>query len=236
MIRGRRLLSWHPLAAAVLAGGLSAGGTLYAASHAASHAASGPMAAWAPDASAQPAPATAVPAEGTGEPVAPVLDTSADSAGPVLESSAGDPEGSARRAAGGAPRVVMGQVTQVSQDPPAFTVRAQGGAEVTYRVLEISVFDAGYDRPYNFGLLKVGDGVRVVGGVPAQAPGQAAKPGAAQSERARPRQVYEVDGQPVARRVGVRPAGEPQRGPAQKVGRPGAPKPGQKEENDGAGR
>src|SRR5207249_4310587 len=73
---------------------------------------------------------------------------------------------------------VIGQVTAINQSPDSFTVLTPGGGQVTYRVLDTTVFSAGRDRPYNFGLLKVGDEVRLRGrvGQPAvagQQPGQA---------------------------------------------------------------
>jgi hypothetical protein len=161
-------------------------------------------------------------------------------------------------------------VTAIEQSPPSFTVRSiQDGSDSTYRVLDTTVFYVPPDRPYNFGLLKVGDQVLVAGGGGRCQPGaaqsamptptpdpacanrrqQLGQPGAGQPAgapagqpapgRARPGlggalrtpgqaglngagrlgRGGPADGQPVARRVIVRPAGEPLRGRG--LGQPG---------------
>ena len=166
--------------------------------------------------------------------------------GGAFYAASGAASGSSVVAAPAAARRVMGEVTAITADPAAFTVRTQQGDETTYRVLETTVFKAGYDRPYNFGLLKPGDGVIVA--VPMDRPAQAdagppapAKPGGAAAERARPpRRAAEIDALEVPRLVVVRPAGDgPYRGGG--VAKPGAAnpaaKPGvaKKGANDGAG-
>src|SRR5947208_2056284 len=57
----------------------------------------------------------------------------------------------------------IGQVTAIGRDPSTFTILTQSGDQLTYRVLDTTVFAAGRDRPYNFGLLKIGDEVRLRG-------------------------------------------------------------------------
>ena len=174
-------------------------------------------------------------AEESPDSVIPGLDTSADAAGPVLE-GASDPPDSGPEPAEMAPEpaapvakpaakpaakrelpvgVVAGQVVATTAEPAAFTVQSQNGGEVTYRVAETTVFRAGYDRPYNFARLKVGDGVTVRGGMPGarSGAGQAAagqpKPGQAKPGRAQQERQAAGDGaQPEARLVTVRPAGE----------------------------
>jgi hypothetical protein len=106
-----------------------------------------------------------------------------------------------------------GEVTQVTADPASFTLRTGDGVETTYRVLDTTVFLAGHDRPYRFDLLKQGDHVTVRGGAgkpvdeaTASAP---ASPGKGKNKQARAAgQNGMVDGEPVARQVMVRPAGE----------------------------
>jgi hypothetical protein len=111
-------------------------------------------------------------------------------------------------------RAMLAEVTAISIDPASFTVRKHDGSEVTYRVLEATVFMAGKDRPYNFSLLNVGDRVRVKGNEQQLAAGQPARP------KAKRAQIVGIDGNavPTARRVIVRPAGEN----AAKVGKKGA--------------
>ena len=106
-----------------------------------------------------------------------------------------------------------GEVTQITPDPAAFTLRTGDGVETTYRVLDTTVFMAGHDRPYRFDLLKQGDHVVVRGGVgktaedtQATAPTGAGKGKNKQARAASPDGM--VDGEPVARQVMVRPAGE----------------------------
>ncbi len=106
-------------------------------------------------------------------------------------------------------------VTALTPEPASFSVRREDGEVVTYRVLDTTVFTGGADRPYNFGLLKVGDNVRVKGGLPGR-----------KAER-----TGQVDVQPVARRVVVRVAGERRPGgPARNVSQPDA---GRKGVSDG---
>lgn len=106
-----------------------------------------------------------------------------------------------------------GQIIALSTSPLSFTIRTETGEEPAYRVGDFTVFRAGFDRPYNFGLLKVGDQVKVRGLRVALAgssgqlkPGQVAPPKAA--AKAAPWAGFE--GQLVARSVDVRPAGEAQ--------------------------
>src|SRR5439155_7151934 len=110
---------------------------------------------------------------------------------------------------------VMGQVTAIGQDPSTFTILTPSGDQLTYRVLDTTVFTAGRDRPYNFGLLKIGDEVRLRGratppaamaqqsGQPAPGRELGAGQGAASSE---------AGSQPAALFVIVRPAGEQRAG------------------------
>jgi hypothetical protein len=107
-----------------------------------------------------------------------------------------------------------GEVTQVTSDPDTFTLRTADGVEATYRVLDTTVFMAGHDRPYRFELLKQGDRVTVRGGgagnaadgVAPTAPTGAGKGTGKQAREAGPNGM--ADGEPVARQVTVRPAGE----------------------------
>ena len=233
----------HPLVAGILAAGLGVGGAFYAASGTAS---GPPVAALtgvaAPSSQEEDTPPV-LPRDSAG----PVLDASSDSGGPVLEGPAASPVGDVGPVAkrGDAPpagRRVIGEVAAIAADPAAFTVRTQQGDETTYRVLEATVFKAGYDRPYNFGLLKSGDGVNVLGRMEGAGPAGAGRPrpviaGGAAPKRPRQLDSAEPDTGLVATQVVVRPAGEaPYRGvnPADK---PGAAKPGpaKKGASDGAG-
>lgn len=111
-------------------------------------------------------------------------------------------------------RAMLSEVTAISSEPASFTVHKDDGSELTYRVLEMTVFMAGKDRPYTFELLKIGDRVRVKGNEQQPAAGQPVRP------KAKRAQMVGIDGDPVptARRVIVRPAGEN----AEKVGKKGA--------------
>jgi hypothetical protein len=113
-----------------------------------------------------------------------------------------------------AKRAMLAEVTAISMDPASFIVRKDDGSEVTYHVLEATIFMAGKDRPYNFSLLNVGHRVRVKGNEQQLAAGQPARPNAKRA------QMVGIDGNavPTARRVIVRPAGEN----AAKVGKKGA--------------
>lgn len=160
---------------------------------------------------------------------------------PTQTAAGGRPTAPANPAAPGQDRgPVMGAVTAISQEPASFIVRTQEGEALTFRVLDITVFAAPPDRPYRFGLLKVGDLVRVRGGIPR--PGQLRALEAmeaqvqceAQPQTGRPprgaagRQGLELrEGEMVARLVLVRPAGEarpfmPGLGPKQPGARKGA--------------
>lgn len=107
-----------------------------------------------------------------------------------------------------------GEVTQITTDPASFTLRTPDGVETTYRVLDTTVFMAGYDRPYRFDLLKQGDRVVVRGGGAGKAAEGAASTAPAGAGNGKDTQARAagpngmVDGEPVARQVMVRPAGE----------------------------
>ena len=79
-------------------------------------------------------------------------------------------------------------------------------------MLDTTVFMAGRDRPYRFGLLKQGDHVVVRGGgagKPAEDAQAAAPPGAGKAKNKQARAAGQggmADGEPVARQVVVRPA------------------------------
>jgi hypothetical protein len=98
------------------------------------------------------------------------------------------------------------------QEPPSFTMRTADGQLIIYLVQPTTVFRAGRDRPYSFGLLKAGDTARVRAG-----------PG---------RRIDAGDGSArTARLVIVRPAGEQ---PGGQQARPGAAKASQKGGRSGA--
>jgi hypothetical protein len=117
---------------------------------------------------------------------------------------------------------MFGEVTAIGSNPASFTVHYPTGYEVTLRVLDTTVFDAGRDRPYRFDLLKVGDSVRIKGAPPAPRPGAGAKPGDQRpAGGAGRRAAGAAEGGPVARRVTVLPAGEQPQGLGnQKAGKP----------------
>jgi hypothetical protein len=109
-------------------------------------------------------------------------------------------------------RRLSGEVTRVSADPAAFTIRTSDGNEMTFEVLNTTVFLAGRDRPYRFDLLKAGDQVTVRDGpdrvpVPNVSPvpsgGNAKATTVHTSIGPRP-----PAGESIARQVMVRPAGE----------------------------
>ncbi len=209
-------IPWGPLGIAVAAGGLAVVGAAYFATHYSiapvaqdtGPTASGPLAALpqlgpgrraAPD--SQPAP----------KPQA----TAASNAQGIAPGQAGNtnPEAGLMRAAGA--------VTAISQDPATFTVRTEAGLAQIWHVLDLTVFRAGFDRPYNFGLLRVGDLVNVRGGLPGQRPGLAAATrqgtaggaaGVARGGGSAMDLTQLNDGQPIARMVEVRPADEVGRG------------------------
>jgi hypothetical protein len=141
------------------------------------------------------------------------------------------------------PRNPIGTVTQITPDPPSFTLQTADGTLTTYSVLPTTVFMAGRDRPYHFDLLKTGDTVVIRGGqVGLQSPGQgpaavassttandASGPGRNAAVRAGARGAGATNsGEPIARIVVVRPAGEGgrarngQNGAAQNGGSDGA--------------
>lgn len=116
-----------------------------------------------------------------------------------------------------------GTVTAITTEPSGFTFRLESGEDKTVRVVDGTIFQAGRDRPYSFGLLKVGDFVRVQGpGLGPKAAGQggpngaAAKPNGANAKpggaATRPNGTgvgaFASDGTAIARRVIVLPAGE----------------------------
>lgn len=141
-------------------------------------------------------------------------------AGPVTSLA---PRASAQEVAPPAPaapgpsnaRRPTGEVTDVTAEPAAFTLRGPDGTETTYRVLDTTVFMAGHDRPYRFELLKQGDHVVVRAGGAGKADQAATGPGPAGSGKGKQKPAAAadvVDGEPVARTVMVRPAGEKPRG------------------------
>ena len=108
-----------------------------------------------------------------------------------------------------------GEVTEITPDPAAFTLRAEDGTLTTYRVLDTTVFMAGHDRPYRFELLKQGDQVVVRGGGagkvdPAASASAPTQVGKGKGKQAQPIGVAEVE--LIARQVMVRPAGEKVKG------------------------
>jgi hypothetical protein len=141
------------------------------------------------------------------------------------------------------PRKPTGTVTQITPDPPSFTLQAADGTVTTYSVLPTTVFMAGRDRPYQFDLLKTGETVIVRGGqIGLQTPGQGspavappttangaavARPSVATRAIARGAATAS-NGEPIARVVVVQPAGEGgrtkngQNGAAQNGGSDGA--------------
>jgi len=106
-----------------------------------------------------------------------------------------------------------GEVTEVSADPPAFTIRTPDGDEMTFAVLNTTVFAAGRDRPFRFDLLRPGDWVMVRDG-PDKVPAPNASP-ARSGREAKGTTVHTSiaprppAGESVARQVLVRPADEP---------------------------
>lgn len=224
----RPLPFWRPAAAVLAAGGLALGGTVYAASYVPSPTATADDAPEMADVAPPVAPEATPPATSEASVDVPP-EVMPDSAGPVLEGPAPEPIDPPAIPAVRAPMVVarqlIGEVTAITPDPAAFTVRTPAGEEVTYRVLEVSVFKAGYDRPYNVGLLKIGDGVNVIGGPLGQGPGAGQpKPGQPRLGQPKPAPAGrpdQTDARPVAQQVVVRPAGEPPRGMPGVGGRPG---------------
>jgi hypothetical protein len=105
-----------------------------------------------------------------------------------------------------------GEVTQVRADPPAFTIRTPNGDEMTFEVLNTTVFAAGRDRPYRFDLLKPGDWVTVRDG-PDKVPVPNATPVPAGGEEKRTTVHTSIGprppaGESIARQVLVRQAGQ----------------------------
>jgi hypothetical protein len=152
------------------------------------------------------------------EPPTPMTPAAARAAGSTAAGTAG-----ANGAAAANQRKPTGTVTQVSPDPPSFTVQAADGTMTTYSVLPTTVFMAGRDRPYHFDLLKTGDTVVVRGGqiglqASGQQPAAVASPTTANgAAAARPRVAARAiaqraaaanSGEPIARIVVVRPVGE----------------------------
>lgn len=146
-----------------------------------------------------------------------------------------------------------GTVTAIMSDPAGFTFRLDSGEDKTVRVVDGTIFQAGRDRPYSFGLLKVGDLVRVQapGLGPKAAAGQANPSGAATKPNGAARKpngagsAFAPDGTPIARRVIVRPAGEKPLGAkklgagqagADQTGPAGSPPAGARQQKGGPGR
>ena len=117
----------------------------------------------------------------------------------------------------------MGAVTQVAAEPAGFTLRTPAGAEMTFSVLESTVFMAGRDRLYRFDLLKVGDQVVVRGGGQGKGPDGAASTDPAARGNGKDKQDrvaranIAADGMLIARQVMVRPAGEQRERKKEKV-------------------
>jgi hypothetical protein len=183
-------IAWRPMATAALAGGLVVAGVYYTASHASL----GPL--------SESAPAAAPVAAGPGAVVPGHQGLPGAAAAPAPAMPGPQP---------GLGGPVLGSVTAITPTPPSFTILTSTGQQVTYRVMATTVFTAGRDRPYNFGLLKVGDEVRLRGGQRQLAAGTpaAGQTGAQQSvQRRRSGLTDQASGEPVARFVVVRPAGE----------------------------
>src|SRR5438093_9610552 len=199
------MLAWRPLAVGAVVRGLVVGVAFYAATHLSISPFAPPPAPLAAETgavapTAQPAP------QARKAPIAPPASTPAPQPPPAAAADSNLQPGV------GGP--VIGQVTAINRSPASFTDLTPGGEQDTYRVLDTTVFSAGRDRPYNFGLLKVGDEVRLRGRLhPPAAAGQ--QPGQAEPAGGRkPGQApagNEPDAVPVALFVVVRPAGE-QRG------------------------
>jgi hypothetical protein len=96
-----------------------------------------------------------------------------------------------------------GVVIAKTDAPPTLTVHDENGTDVTFRVLDATIFAAGRDRPYSFGLVAVGDTARVRGGMVGAGRGRG--PGRAAA--------IDTGGLPVARYVMVRPASDRRPGP-----------------------
>jgi translation initiation factor IF-2 len=136
-----RRAPWRSLALGLVASGVALGGLFYTTAH-------GLMAPLAQQAAATATPTAAATPTGPGAPAA----------GPATGAGPGKPKPLR-------PGVSIGTVTAVAHNPDSFTVHSiQDSSDTTYRVLDQTVFYAPPDRPYNFGLLKVGDEVRVRGG------------------------------------------------------------------------
>ena len=196
---GSRARSWLAAGAITLGVGVLGGGSWYAASH--------PQSASLLDSLTQRAVAQEIPAT---KPQA------------AAKAQAAPPQAASPNA--GNSRRPMGQVTQITSEPAAFTIQGPTGALTTYRVLPTTVFMAGHDRPYRFDLLKDGDTVVIRGGGQGKQTGQgqaanaaAQAPGAApeavnrqgKPQAARPAAVPgSPDGDLIARQVMVRPDGE----------------------------
>ena len=184
---GARAVAGGWLAAGLVAGGLLTGGAWFASAQGLTPGlASALPAGWIGRASAQAAPATPQPRA---------------AAGP----------GQATPGAGNI-RKPTGEVTEITAEPASFTVRVADGTLATYRVLDTTVFMAGRDRPYNFGLLEVGDEVVVRGAGQRQDATATPRKAVPAAGKPTPGRTAAAQGdEPIARQVIVRPAGQARR-------------------------
>jgi hypothetical protein len=155
---------------------------------------------------ARPSPAAAARAVAAASPAARPAARAAASPVAALPAQADAPAAKPGQAAGGLNQV-FGQVTGLASSPPSLTLRTPGGESETFAVLDLTVFNAGPDRPFRFDLVKVGDYVRVRE-VPLTQARQQAQLSANAKPNGRPLATALSDGQRVARIVDVRPAAE----------------------------
>lgn len=204
MLRGRRSIARLVLATALVSGGLgAAGGAWLARSQISS-----PM-------THEAAQVDLMPSNVDSPEMSPPLAPSGPAAKPRrLPAKPAQPPA--------APIMSSGVVTTIAPEPASFAFRTESGDEVVVRVLESTVFAAGPDRPYNFDLLKVGDGVRVR--VTPAGPADTPRPGSPPRAPQQPAHTAPTAGEPVARQVLVRPAGER---PFTQPGKPAAKKKGE---------
>lgn len=207
MSRWPRAIPWGTLAVALVAGSLGAAGGAYvvgdsrAGAPLAEEAGTPVMLERAPR--VQPEAPTATPAS----PARPRQQLAPAQPAPAQPRQALAPGQAVAKPA--PPGAAFGLVTAIVGDPLSFSFRTEAGEVIRVRVLETTVFAAGVDRPYNFGLLKVGDGVWV------RFSATGMMDGAARRGRVGGRMLAEpAEGESVARQVTVRPAGE---GPARQA-------------------
>lgn len=232
-----RSSSWRWLTSLVVGVAVVAGGAGYAAAHALNGGLTSGLASSLIGSTAEQTTAGQTTAAPTASPVAAAA---APKPGQAGGQTPGQPQGPAPVQANN--QRIMGEVVGITPDPATFTILTTAGAQATFRVLDTTVFAAGPDRPYNFGLLKTGDQVNVRGGAgagagagggagkvqaepspvadaPAAKP--AVKPNARAGGKAKPgqgnagqttRAARPADGTLVARQVMVRPAGESRKG------------------------